>query len=303
MTISPAERRARASLPLMRFFQSYMPFNLARWVNRQGLTQVTLPAGVTRQTVSTDGVRGEWIIPDGSPADSVLLYLHGGGFVFELSPLHLQMLALLAHQLNRRVLAVDYRVAPDHPFPAALDDCLTAYRWLLKQGIAPKQIVVAGDSAGGNLTITMMMALRDRGEGLPAAGACLSPAGDLSARENTTDLVNDPLLPPRAIRRYTASYVGNSDARTPLISPVFGDWRGLPPLLIHVGEDEILREDAVRMEALAREAGVSVRLEVYPRMWHVWQLFPALPQAVASLDDIARFLKSHLNQAHGIGMV
>lgn len=294
MTISPAERRARAALPLMRLFQSYIPFGFARWANRQGLARVKVPAGTTREVVSADGVRCEWLIPDESPADRVLLYLHGGGFVFELSPLHVQMLALLARRMNTRILAVDYRVAPVHPFPASLEDCLTAYRWLVKQGVAPKQIVVAGDSAGGNLTITMMMALRERGETLPAAGACLSPAGDLSARAGTAGLTRDPLLPPRAIRRYTASYVGGGDARNPLISPVFGDWRGLPPLLIHVGEDEILREDAVRMEALARAAGVPVRLEIYPRMWHVWQINTDLPDSARSLDDIAQFLLYHL---------
>lgn len=294
MTISPAERRARAALPLMRLFQSYIPFGFARWANRQGLARVKVPAGITRHGIVADGVRCEWLIPERSPADRVLLYLHGGGFVFELSPLHVQMLALLARRMNTRILAVDYRVAPVHPFPASLEDCLTAYRWLLKQGIAADQIVVAGDSAGGNLTVTLMMSLRDRGEALPAAGACLSPAGDLSARASTTDLTRDPLLPPRAIQRYTASYVGSGDARNPLISPVFGDWRGLSPLLIHVGEDEILREDAVRMESLARAAGVPIRLEIYPRMWHVWQLNTDMPDSVRSLDDIAQFLSVHL---------
>jgi acetyl esterase/lipase len=204
------------------------------------------------------------------------------------------MVATLAQKMGMRALMVDYRVAPDYPFPAPLNDCVTAYRWLLKQGIAAHNIVVAGDSAGGNLTITTMMKLRDSGDPLPAAAACLSPVANLSKRSSTLEEFNDPLLHPRAGRMFNKSYVAHNDPRDPLISPVFGDWHGLPPLLVHAGEDEFLREDAVRIEALAKAAGVDVRLEIYPRMWHVWQLFPALPQAVQSLGDIAGFLKSQV---------
>ena len=194
---------------------------------------------------------------------------------------------------------VDYRLAPEHPFPAALDDCVTAYRWLLKQGVSPRNIVVAGDSAGGNLTITTLMKLRGNGDpllaaALPAAAACLSPVTDLSARDDLGNGFKDPLLPRKAMQFYARSYVGNQDAHDPLISPVFGDLRGLPPLLIHAGEDEILRDDAVRLTSRAQSADVDVRLEIYPRMWHVWQINLALPQATQSLDDIAQFLKAQL---------
>jgi epsilon-lactone hydrolase len=200
------------------------------------------------------------------------------------------MVAYLARKLGVRALLVDYRLAPDHPFPAALDDCVTAYRWLLKQGLAARHIVVAGDSAGGNLTLTTLMALRDSGDPLPAAAACLSPVADLTGGDRFREF-HDPLLHPRAARAADRAYVAGNNPRLPLISPVFGDWRGLPPLLIHAGEDEVLRADAVRVEALAREAGVDVRLEIYARMWHVWQINLALPQAVQSLDDIAQFLQ------------
>jgi epsilon-lactone hydrolase len=170
---------------------------------------------------------------------------------------------------------------------------VTAYRWLLKQGVPAQNLVMAGDSAGGNLTITSMMQLRDGGEPLPAAAACLSPVTDLSGGGHSGRSVADPLLPLKAMKRYSMSYVGRHDARDPLISPVYGDWRGLPPLLIHAGEEEILCDDAVRIAELARAAGVDVRLEIYPRMWHVWQIYPTLPQAAQSLDDIAQFLRSH----------
>ena len=294
MTISSAERKVRASLPMIRVMQSYMPLTLAHWLMKRSMAHVRLDAGVTRESVSADGVPCEWIIPQNSPADLALLYLHGGGFVFGLNSQHLQMGACLAQKMGVRTLMVDYRLAPDHPFPAALDDCVTVYRWLLKQGFSPHNIVVGGDSAGGNLTITSLMKLRDSGNPLPAAAACLSPVADLTEKGGLNEGIKDPLLPPKATKFYSESYVGNSDARDPLISPVFGDWRSLPPMLVHAGEDEILREDANHIASLAKAAGVDVRLEIYPRMWHVWQINLTLPQAVQSLDDIAQFLRSHL---------
>ena len=294
MAPSFVERIARARLPTLRLAQTYMPLPVSRWFIKLGMAFVRLGAEVRRAPVSADGVPCEWLIPRNSPKDHVLLYLHGGGFVYGMTPPHLQMVAYLAKKAGIRSLMVDYRLGPDHPFPAALDDCVTAYRWLLKQGISAQNIVVAGDSAGGNLTITTMMKLRDSGEPLPAAAACLSPAADLTTRENNLKAPQDPLLPPKAITLYHNAYVAQNDARDPLISPVFGDWHGLPPLLVHAGEDEILRDDAVRIEQIARAAGVDVRLEIYPRMWHVWQINAGLPQAVQSLDDIAQFLSSHL---------
>lgn len=294
MTSTTTERRIRAGLPVIRLLQKWLPPAWTRRSLRRATARAPLPADVTRQAVSADGVPCEWLIPHNSPPDQALLYLHGGGFVYGVTPQHIALVAHLARQMSVRALIVDYRLAPEHPFPAALDDCVTAWRWLLKQGLAPQNMVLAGDSAGGNLTLTTMMTLRDGGEPLPAAAACLSPVADLSERHSPVR-VQDPLLPISAMRYYSASYVAGSDGRTPLISPIYGDWHGLPPLLIHVGEDEVLHDDAVRITAAARAAGVDVQLETYPRMWHVFQIFLALPQAVASLDDIARFLKAQLS--------
>ncbi len=294
MIPSYVERKVRALLPLIRLLQACLPFPIMSWLAKQDMRHVRLGAHVAREAISADGVRCEWVIPRDSPRERTLLYLHGGGFVFGLTSLHLKMVAYLAEKMDIRALLVDYRVGPAHPFPAALDDCVTGYHWLLKQGIAAQNIVVAGDSAGGNLTLTMMMKLRDSGEPLPAAAACLSPVADLSNRAERAGEFNDPLIPPKAARIYNVSYTANKDRRDPLISPVFGDWHGLPPLLVHAGEDEFLRADAVRIEELARRAGVDVRLEIYPRMWHVWQLFLELPEAIQSLDHIAQFLNSRL---------
>lgn len=282
---------------MLRLLQAYLPLWVARWAEKREATRVRPFTGITHKVVSADGVRCEWLIPENSSADRALLYLHGGGFVYGLSSLHRRMVAYLARKMGVRVLMVDYRVAPEHPFPAALDDCVTAYRWLLKQGISAQNAAAAGDSAGGNLTITTLMKLRDDGDPLPAAAACLSPVTDLTDTGGLSRQGSDPLLHPKAVKFYNQSYVAQHDAHNPLISPVFGDWHGLPPLLIHAGEDEILRADAVRAEELAKAAGGDLRLEIYPRMWHVWQLYLALPQAIQSLDDIAQFLKSRLGAA------
>jgi len=290
MQASSTERKIRRLLPIIRFLQTGLPLPLASRLNQLGTARTRLDPRFMRESISANGVPCEWILPPNIRQGQVLLYLHGGGFVFGLTSLHLEMVAALAEKMGVRALMVDYRLAPAHPFPAALDDCLAAYHWLLQQGFGATNIVVAGDSAGGNLTLSMLMALRDHAEPLPAAAACLSPVTDLVSEKT----YNDPLLPPRAMRLYTQSYLAGQDARHPLISPVFGDWHNLPALLIHAGEDEILRPDAVRAAELAKAAGNEVRLEIYARMWHVWQIFSALPQAQQSLDDIGSFLSTHL---------
>jgi len=279
MTISFNERKVRASLPFIRFFQRYMPLSVAHWLLKQGIARVQLDADVIRESVTADGVSCEWIIPKNNPTDKVLIYLHGGGFVYGMTPPHLQMGAYLAQKINVRVLMVDYRTAPDYPFPAALEDCVTAYRWLIKQGVLAHNIVVAGDSAGGNLTITMLMKLRDNGHSLPAAAACLSPVTDLTPKDDLRKRFKDPLISPKVAKFYNRSYIGNDDPYNPLISPVYGNLQGLPPLLVHAGEDEFLRYDALNLFDLAKSAGVDIRLEIYPNMWHVWQINLSLPQA------------------------
>ena len=294
MAISDAEHKIRARFPLIRFMQTYMPLSISRWLIKLSVSRVRLEAGVQREQVLADGVACEWIIPQGAPEDRLLLYLHGGGFVLGVTHLHLHMLACLARKMALRALMVDYRLAPEYPFPAALEDCLATYRWLLKQGFLAQNIMLAGDSAGGNLTLTSMMKLRDDGEPLPAVAACLSPVADLSHSNHQPQGFKDPLVPPRVGMFYNNSYVAHSDPHNPLISPIYGDLHGLPPLLVHAGEDELLRQQAIRITDLAKSAGVEVRLEIYPRMWHVWQLYLNLPQAIQSLDDIASFLCAHL---------
>jgi monoterpene epsilon-lactone hydrolase len=297
MTISPAERKIRARFPLIRFLQAYLPLRVSRWLLKLSVRRLQLEAGVQRGQVLADGVACTWIIPPSTPEDRVLLYLHGGGFVLGVTHLHIQMVAYLAKKMAVRALMVDYSLAPEYPYPAALDDCVAAYRWLLKQGIPAQNIVLAGDSAGGNLAITSLMKLRDGGDPLPAAAACLSPVADFSGSNTPPQGYKDPLIPSRVGEFYSNSYLGQNDPHNPLISPIYGDLHGLPPLLVHAGEDELLREDALRITDLAKSAGVEARVEIYSRMWHVWQIYLNLPQAVQSLEDIAGFLGAHLGLA------
>ena len=296
MTRSSPEQKIRAALPVIRFLQTSIPLPIARWFLDKSLKAKRLGPETIRKHLTAAGVPCQWIIPQEAQKDQVLLYFHGGGFVFGLTPQHLEMAEYLAHQTDLRILMVDYRLAPEHPYPAALDDCAAAYHWLLNQDIPADEIAVAGDSAGGNLALTLMMRLHSGGFPLPAAAACLSPAADLTLKDQESDGFQDPLLPPKAVQRYKQAYAGNKDPHNPLISPVYGSFQGLPPLLVHVGEDEILRADAERITDLAQAANVEVRLKIYPGMWHVWQLFLSLPQAVQSLNEIAAFLKLHLSR-------
>ncbi|HWE35244.1 MAG TPA: alpha/beta hydrolase fold domain-containing protein, partial [Isosphaeraceae bacterium] len=174
-------------------------------------------------------------------------------------------------------------------------DCLAAYRWLLSQGTRPQDVVIAGDSAGGNLTLTTLMALRDAGEPLPAAAVCISPATDLAATGESFWTKKDPVQTPEFVLAMRRLYAGDMDLRSPALSPLYGDLRGLPPLLIHAGGDEMLLSDATRLAAKARAAGVDVRLDVYPRMWHVWHLFvPTLPEARRAVAAIGAFIRERI---------
>ncbi|MCB9459453.1 MAG: alpha/beta hydrolase [Anaerolineaceae bacterium] len=298
MAMSPAEQRIRAALPFTRLFSAYLPPSIANWVIKGTASLVQLKGDVRRQPVSADGVGCEWLIPTNGRDDTVLLYLHGGGFIYSASSMHFEMAGYLARKMGIRVLMVDYRLAPEHPFPAALDDCVTAYRWLLNKGYAAKNIVIGGDSAGGNLTLTSLLKLKSDGDPLPAAAACLSPVADFTNKEDRFLDGFDAVLHPRAAKFMNDSYLAGQDASNPLISPAYGDWRDLPPLLIHAGGEEILREDAVRVGELARDAGVAALVKIYPRMWHVWQINLELPQAIQSLDEIAQFLCRHLDTAN-----
>jgi monoterpene epsilon-lactone hydrolase len=228
------------------------------------------------ENVSADGVPGRWFRWDGADPSRVVFYLHGGGYYLGSIDSHREIIARLCLASGANAFAIDYRLAPEHPFPAQLDDALTAYRWLLAQGVDSAKIVVAGDSAGGGLTFSTLIALRDAREKLPAAAVTFSPWVDLEAtgatmRENRRfDYIAEAVLHKGA--RY---FVGDGDRRNPLAAPIHADLHGLPPLLIQAGGAEALLDDARRIADNARAAGVDVTLEIEPDMIHVWHSFAA----------------------------
>jgi acetyl esterase/lipase len=234
-----------------------------------------------------------WIQPPNADDSRVLLFLHGGGFVIGSHRTHRGLAGDLARAIGARALSVDYRLAPEHPFPAGLDDCLAAYRWLLEQGTSADSIVFAGDSAGANLALACLLTLRDSGIPLPR-GACLfSPWVDLALAGDSFDskAAADPRMTQQTLQTYAEAYLSGRNPRTPLASPLYANLSGLPPLLIQVGSDELLLDDATRLSTRAAHADVKVRLEAWPGMTHVWQAYaPMLAEGRQAIDDAGKFL-------------
>jgi acetyl esterase/lipase len=249
------------------------------------------------------GVACEWLLAPGADPDRRLLYIHGGGWTSGNLDSHRPLSARISQAAGAAVLALHYRLAPEHPFPAGLDDCVHAYRWLRgngPNGAAPaRSVFVAGDSAGGNLTFATLLACKERGFPLPNGAVPLSAATDFSASGESfrTRAAADPVIPsnPEAIRALGPAYTqGRADPLSPLVSPLNGDLRGLPPLLIQVGDAEVLLDDSTRIAAKAKAAGVDTALSVYPEMPHVFQLFaPFLPEANAAIAEIGAFVRKH----------
>lgn len=227
-----------------------------------------------------------------------VLYLHGGGFIGCSPETHRSLAGALAQRLAAEVYVPAYRLAPEHRYPNALDDALGAYRHLLEhRSVDPSGLVVAGDSAGGGLALAMLLAARDRGWPLPAAIVTYSPWTDLAATGASLEENSDrcAMFAAITIRRAAALYLGEADPRSPYVSPLYGDFSGFPPMLVHASTDEVLRDDSVRLTEYARTAGVLVELRLWPRVPHVWQFFSGvLPEARESLADTQRFVREHV---------
>lgn len=256
------------------------------------------PASETVQTeaVDADGVAAEWVLAAGITPQHVIMYLHGGGYVIGSPTTHRGLAERLSRVAAARVLVVDYRLAPEHPFPAAVDDATAAYRWLLRKGTPTGTIAIAGDSAGGGLTVATLVALRDAGVPLPAAGVCESPWVDMEGlgESITSRAHRDPMVQKDRLLRFATWYLGGVDPRTPLAAPLYADLTGLPPLLIQVGTAETLYDDATRLAETARAAGVDVTFEPWDEMIHVWHLFAAaLPEGQQAIERIGAFVQKH----------
>jgi acetyl esterase/lipase len=257
-----------------------------------------LPADVSCRPLSANGIDAEWIGAPGADA-GVILYLHGGAYALGSVDTHREFVARLARSAGMRCLALNYRLAPEHPFPAALEDATGAYDWLLAEGVAPSRIIFAGDSAGGGLALAALVTLRDAGKPLPAGAVCISPWMDLALTGASirTRAQVDCVLDPDSLGIYAGLYAGEHDRTSPLLSPLYADLTGVPPLLIQVGSDEILLDDATRCAEHARHAGVHVDLEVWNGMFHVFQLVPFLPETKEAVAHIVEFVRQNLNRA------
>lgn len=261
---------------------------------RAVMIEAPAPAGVTCTPVEAGGVSAEWSVADGAAEDKVILYVHGGGYVMGSAGSHRDVTGRLSKASGARVLSLNYRLAPEHPFPAPVDDAVAAYRWLLAQGISSSNVAIAGDSAGGGLAFATLLALRDAGDPVPAAGVGISPWVDMegTGESMTTRAAVDPVVQKEGLLEMAKLYLGDADPKNPLAAPLHANLAGLPPLLIHVGDAETLLNDATRITERARKAGVDVTLKIWDEMPHVWPMFaPILPEGQQAIEEIGAFFK------------
>jgi epsilon-lactone hydrolase len=270
---------------------------------RELISAQPLPADVTVTSAALGGVPTAEVTIDGTSPRHVVLYFHGGVYVLGDAVQAAGLAAQVARRTSATVISVDYRLAPEHPYPAAVDDALAAYQALLDGGTAPSDIAFAGESAGGGLAVATLVNARDHGLPLPAAAYLMSPYADLTLAGTTMDTKRDadPLLSPDALRARVPDYTAGQDAALPLISPIFADLTGLPPLIIQAGTHEVLLDDAIRLARQAAVADVAVALEITPGVPHVFQAYaPILDEAAAALDRAGQFLSAHLTAAEHV---
>ncbi len=254
-----------------------------------------VPPDVKVEPIDIGGVRAERLTPRATRGGAAILYLHGGGYCIGSPRSHRHLAAAIGVAAEATVVLPDYRLAPEHPFPAALDDAVATYRAMVAEGVSPSRIAIAGDSAGGGLTVATLVALKDARVPLPAAGVCLSPWVDLtcSAKSYETRAAADPIVKRESVGEMARAYLAGRDAKTPLASPLYADLSGLSPLLVQVGSDEVLVDDAVQLAERAKAAGVPTTLEVWDAMIHVWPWFiTMLDEAQTAVTAIASFARA-----------
>jgi epsilon-lactone hydrolase len=259
--------------------------------------QYGLARDVSVEPVSANGVRAEWTSTPQAERDSALLYLHGGGFVIGSLDSHRHLVSEAGRAAKAWALALDYRLAPEHPFPAAVDDCVSGYRFLLSRGYKPGRIAIVGDSAGGGLVVSAMVAIRDAGLPQPGCGWCISPWVDLEAISETmsTKAAADPMVQRANILDMARLYLNGADPRVPLAAPIYADLSSLAPLLIQVGAAETLLDDAIRLAKTAGAVDVRVDLQIWPEMVHVWHLFhPELKAGRRAIEQGGAFIRANM---------
>ena len=250
--------------------------------------------GIIHESFTLNDFSAEWLYFK-NYKETVILYLHGGAFVIGSTTTHRGIMSQIAHLTSSRILGINYRLAPEHPFPAALEDSFAAYQWLLQQGISAKKIIIVGDSSGANLAIALSLLLHEKQRPLPAALACLSPWVDLtlSGKSIRTNAGKDPMLTSELGELAINAYLSNQSPELPLVSPLLGDLTHLPPLYIQASTTELLLSDSTRLADKAKLAGVDVTLKIYEEMVHSWQFaYRILPEAKKALNDLAEFIVS-----------
>ncbi|MES2488324.1 MAG: alpha/beta hydrolase [Pseudomonadota bacterium] len=264
------------------------------------LMKFLAPRGTLATQETLGGVPMEWVENIHSGVQGYMLYLHGGAYVIGSPQSHRNLTAHLAKHCALRVAVIDYRLAPEHAFPAAVDDALAAYRGMLDMGIEAQDVIIAGDSAGGGLTLACALAAREAGLPLPAALVCMSPWTDLTnvSESMQKNAATEVMLSYNGIQTYTQQYLQGADPRTPFASPLHADLKGLPPTLIQVADIEVLYNDSTRYAEASKKAGVETVLQVSPDLWHVWQLYAGqMPEADDAIWHIAQFIGVHLGQS------
>ena len=284
---------------IMKAIRAKPPADLheARAVLDKAFGEFKPSSDVTVFDIDAGGVPCQWITAPGVPQDRLIIYYHGGAYAACSPTTHQDLISRLSRASGAAALGVDYRLAPEHPFPAAVDDSIAAYNWALGHGFEASNIVLAGDSAGGGLVLSVLLAARDTGAPLPAAGVCFSPWVDLectgesmAANDHLDDFIKYSGLSARA-----QSYLGGADAKHPWASALYADLTGLPPLLVHVGSAETLLDDSTRLVDVAQKAGVDVTLKIWEDMVHVWQAFASiLPEGQQSIEESGAFIREKL---------
>lgn len=269
---------------------------------RKNVDQVTakmkMPKGVRTEIAQIEHMGAEWIVPEKGQKGKTLLYIHGGGFISGSVQTHRMHVAKFALGSQLKSLVFNYRLAPEHPFPAALEDCVLAYQWLLRQGYAPEDIVVGGESAGATLTLSLLLALKGKKTSMPSAAFAISPVTDLRCNANSfhTNAKKD-IAPKGSWDVWTGYYIGNNDPTLPLLSPQMGNLEGLPPLFICVGTHEIHLDDCCNVARKAQEQGVDVTLRKWPKMIHAFPILsPWFPEAKIALEEICTFARQQVVQ-------
>ncbi|MHA1884384.1 MAG: alpha/beta hydrolase [Promethearchaeota archaeon] len=260
---------------------------------KQELEKFPIASEIEIKPTMLEIIPAEWIIPPNSIEDHVILHIHGGGWILGSPAVARKITAAIAKATKLKILSIDYRLAPEYPFPASLDDCVTAYKWLLSNGFMSENIIIAGESAGGNLTLATLLKLRDQGIELPAGAICLSPATDLTLSDDSffENGPTDPGLSDMGLFWWVVSYLAGEDPHNPYVSPLHGDLNGLPPILIQVSTCEMLYSDASRFVEKAKKAGVNATLQAWDDMLHVFQQirFEVLPESEEAINKIAEF--------------